>query len=224
MSTARQIAANRQNARKSRGPTTDAGKAASSGNARRHGLTGALGVNALLPWYRAIVEDETAVPDPFEKDLCLLAATDLARAEAHLQRIRKAEEQWLLGPKARLTKDEKIRAMARDLLDTLLRDAESGRRRMVLAGPASSVRGPLRLRADIGALYGMLEEEAQRETVSVGWDPKGRALLARLDAMIEGDFAKLQLEDEKQGPRLAHAIGPPLRRAAERPFGGGSSR
>jgi hypothetical protein len=39
MSSQKQIAANRKNGRRSRGPRTAAGKARSSGNARRHGLT-----------------------------------------------------------------------------------------------------------------------------------------------------------------------------------------
>jgi hypothetical protein len=38
MSSPKQIAANRENGRKSRGPRTPAGKARSNGNARRHGL------------------------------------------------------------------------------------------------------------------------------------------------------------------------------------------
>jgi len=40
-SSAAQIAANRANAQQSTGPRTDAGKARSSGNARKHGFTGA---------------------------------------------------------------------------------------------------------------------------------------------------------------------------------------
>ena len=39
MSSTRQIAANRRNGRKGRGPKTDAGKARSRHNARRHGLS-----------------------------------------------------------------------------------------------------------------------------------------------------------------------------------------
>jgi hypothetical protein len=95
MTTQRQIAANRRNAQMSTGPRTMSGKAVSSGNARRHGLTGDLDEEAVLSWYRILLEDETAVPDPFEQDPHRRAAAELARAEAHLQRVRATEEQSL---------------------------------------------------------------------------------------------------------------------------------
>jgi hypothetical protein len=74
MTTHRQRAANRENARKSTGPRTRAGKASSSGNARRHGLTGVLPHDAVVAWYRVVLNDACALPDPFETDPCLLAA------------------------------------------------------------------------------------------------------------------------------------------------------
>jgi hypothetical protein len=63
MTTEKQVAANRENALKSTGPTTAAGKAAVSCNAVRHGL---LAVQAILP-----TEDETEYA-AFETRLCWL--------------------------------------------------------------------------------------------------------------------------------------------------------
>ncbi len=98
MSTDRQIKANRSNAQRSTGPRSAGGKAASSANARRHGLAGMLDETTVLSWYRVILEDDEAIPDPFEQDAYFRAAVELARAEAHLQRVRLAQEQWLLNP------------------------------------------------------------------------------------------------------------------------------
>lgn len=95
MTTQRQIAANRRNARMSTGPRMAAGKAAASGNARRHGLTAELDEDVVLSWFRMLLEDEMAVPGPYEQDSYRRAALELARAEAHLQRVRATEEQLL---------------------------------------------------------------------------------------------------------------------------------
>jgi hypothetical protein len=95
MTTQRQIAANRRSAQRSTGPRTAAGKAASSGNARRHGLTVEPDEDAVLSWFRVLLEDETAVPSVYEQHPFRRAALELARAEAHLQRVRAAEEQSL---------------------------------------------------------------------------------------------------------------------------------
>jgi hypothetical protein len=201
MSTDRQIAANRQNARKGTGPRTLAGKAISSGNARRHGLTGALNAKTVQAWYRVLVEDATAEPDPFSRDPCLIAAADLARAEANLQRVRHAEERWHRGCGAPRTRSEKELVRARDLLETLLQDARSGRRRSVIGGEPL-LREPFRGRPDLPSLVDRLEEHERTMTVSLGWDQQAAALLGRIDRMIECDGAERQRKQATHGRML----------------------
>ena len=111
MTSRRQLAANRANARRSTGPKTAAGKVRSAGNARRHGLTAPPEMGALRAWYRLILADPSASPDPLERDPRRRAARDLAEAEAQLQRVRLAEEQVLLNPEGDLSRGE------RDMID-----------------------------------------------------------------------------------------------------------
>lgn len=68
----------------------------SAGNAQRHGLTGVLPQEQVLGWYRLILDDARAEPDPFEADPERRAAYALAEAEAHLARVRQAEQALLL--------------------------------------------------------------------------------------------------------------------------------
>ena len=116
MTSGRQLAANRANARRSTGPKTAAGKVRSAGNARRHGLTAPLEVGALRAWYRLILADPSASPDPLERDPCRRAARDLAEAEAQLQRVRLAEEQYFRNPEGDLSQAELELVETRDLL------------------------------------------------------------------------------------------------------------
>ena len=111
MTSGRQLAANRANARRSTGPKTAAGKARSAGNARRHGLTAPPEMGALRAWYRLILADPGASPDPLERDPRRRAARNLAEAEAQLQRVRLAEEQYLRNPEGDLSRGE------RDMID-----------------------------------------------------------------------------------------------------------
>ena len=84
MSSERQIAANQNNAKKSTGPRSEAGRVASRSNARRHGLAIA-------------IETDPAFQDDIEKLAKALSlsqnvdehARDAARAELDLMRIRK---------------------------------------------------------------------------------------------------------------------------------------
>ena len=96
MATRAQIEANRRNARKSTGPRTAEGKAASSCNAVTHGLTVAVSDEAVLTYYRAICEaggEASLRPEAAEKIAAL--AMRLARAEAQMAQVRKAASEVL---------------------------------------------------------------------------------------------------------------------------------
>jgi hypothetical protein len=86
MATARQIAANRRNAKKSTGPRSAEGRARSARNATRHGLNAAVPVDeAVIGLYRALVGDPEADPAADSGSVaCDLAALDLARAQVRL--------------------------------------------------------------------------------------------------------------------------------------------
>jgi hypothetical protein len=86
MATAKQIAANRANARRSTGPRTALGKLKSSRNALRHGLSIPSQPNH-AGWERvgALVE---ALVEGDPSEVKLLAATDVALAQLELARVR----------------------------------------------------------------------------------------------------------------------------------------
>lgn len=212
MTSDRQRAANRENARKSTGPRTRAGKAASSSNARRHGVTGALPEDDIVAWYRIIVNDGRAVPDPFETDPCLLAAANLARAEAQLQRVKEAQEKWWLnaqGPSSpELSASEGEKHPKDDLEDDyeMLRDALVENAlfakplRVAPEGQFRDVR--FRRPATIEQLYEVLKEHAHDRSVQVGWDKQGFQLLRRIERRIVHDRLARRIADQKQGARL----------------------
>ena len=80
----RQIAANRKNAKKSTGPRSDAGRAASRSNALRHGLAIPIGTD---PAFHDDIEKLAKALSLSQKvDEC---AREAARAELDLLRIRK---------------------------------------------------------------------------------------------------------------------------------------
>ena len=81
MATSAQIAANRQNARKSTGARTEAGKQASSRNAFRHGLTGH--GFALLDYERAETFDR--IKADFEREYQPATATEAVLVERMVQ-------------------------------------------------------------------------------------------------------------------------------------------
>lgn len=92
MTTERQQAANKANAKASTGPRTEAGKKRSAKNARRHGLTTPPNAEDILVWTRIILgeaeialERELVGSERYEK------ARDLAIAEADLRRAIVAE-------------------------------------------------------------------------------------------------------------------------------------
>jgi hypothetical protein len=91
MATPAQIEANRRNARKSTGPKTAAGKAASSRNALTHGLTAAIADEEVRAYYEIIRETVPLEGEGSDAACAELRALDLATAEARLARARRAE-------------------------------------------------------------------------------------------------------------------------------------
>jgi len=83
MATAKQIAANRANAKKSTGPRTAAGRAKSSRNAYRHGLS-----LPMQPDPQAIEVLAKAIAGETAGEIELRAARALAEAQLELKRIR----------------------------------------------------------------------------------------------------------------------------------------
>jgi hypothetical protein len=90
----KQIAANRKNARSSRGPKTVAGKLRSSRNALRHGLSRPLSDGAVEIFDEGLVEDLTSNPDSEEE---ISAAKDIAWAELELRRIRDVRSKLIVA-------------------------------------------------------------------------------------------------------------------------------
>ena len=98
MTTERQRAANRTNAKKSSGPKSSAGRNRSSQNARRHGLTAPPPWDDVAKWYRTILDDPGATPDPMAREAPLPAALSLAEAEARLEQAWREEGAFFLDP------------------------------------------------------------------------------------------------------------------------------
>jgi hypothetical protein len=93
MATEKQIAANRANALKSTGPRTAAGRAKSSRNAYRHGLSRPMAPDSELveSLARAIANETAGEEQPkAAREVQLEAARALAAAQLELTRIRKA--------------------------------------------------------------------------------------------------------------------------------------
>jgi hypothetical protein len=88
MTSEKQIAANRANAKRSTGPKTAAGKRSSSGNALRHGLSKPLPADP--PTIDAIGAIACAVAAGNEN-----AAIEFARSELDLRRIRQVRKDYL---------------------------------------------------------------------------------------------------------------------------------
>ncbi len=98
MTTERQRAANRTNAKKSSGPKSSAGRNRSSQNARRHGLTAPPPWDDVAKWYRTILDNPGATPDPMARGAPLRAAFSLAEAEARLEQAWREEGAFFLDP------------------------------------------------------------------------------------------------------------------------------
>jgi hypothetical protein len=92
MATEKQIAANRANAQRSTGPKTLAGKLKSSRNAYRHGLSSQLQLDPLTAAKADTIAQALVGAEPNEQTLA--AATEFARAQLELLRIRSTLNCW----------------------------------------------------------------------------------------------------------------------------------
>lgn len=118
MTTKAQKSANRQNAKHSTGPTTHKGKSASSKNARKHGLTTPPERVSVLNWYKMILSDLEASPNPLEQNPRLKTAYQLAEAEARLERVQKAEVHHLQRVQKYAPRSEPINIMELTMEDS----------------------------------------------------------------------------------------------------------
>ena len=80
MTTERQKKANRTNAEKSTGSRSSAGRNRSARNAHKHGLTAPPLWEDVAKWFRLILDDPDAAPDPMEREDRLRVALRLAEA------------------------------------------------------------------------------------------------------------------------------------------------
>ena len=88
MATAKQVAANRANAARSTGPRTPAGRAKSSRNAFRHGLSLSLSLLRDLTTATEIDRLAQAIAGENPSEQQLMAANEFATAQCELMRIR----------------------------------------------------------------------------------------------------------------------------------------
>ena len=124
MATERQIAANRANARRSTGPKTLAGKMSSSRNAYRHGLS------CPLPLDPEKVEAiALALAGDGVDEQRLAAASEVARAQLELLRIRSVRTQLITSVKIDLLAIDTLKLRRLAALDRYERYARTKRRR-----------------------------------------------------------------------------------------------
>jgi hypothetical protein len=158
--------------------------------------------DTVVSWYRVILEDEAAVPDPLEQDPYLRAAADLARAEAQLQRVRLAEERWLLGPEppptwqftAKKARESTIWILIESALDAGLLEVPPEERLFL---PKGMPRHPEWEHVDL--LRRFIEHPAVRK----GWDPEGFRLMRRLDKAVPREQWQTETRHRKMGRTLA---------------------
>ena len=124
MATERQIAANRANAKRSTGPKTVAGKMSSSRNAYRHGLS------CPLPSDPEKVEAiALALAGDGVDEQRLAAASEVARAQLELLRVRSVRAQMMASAKGDLLASDTLKLRRLAALDRYERYARTKRRR-----------------------------------------------------------------------------------------------
>src|SRR5262245_51657860 len=89
MTSERQIAANRRNARKSTGPHSGAGKKRASRNAYRHGLT--LSITSTAAYAKQLAKLAREIAGDSKDAIVLERARTIAQAELDLARVRRAK-------------------------------------------------------------------------------------------------------------------------------------
>ncbi len=97
MTSSRKINTNRENARKSTGPSSVAGKQRAAQNARRHGLTGRIETEVVERWFHLIVAGTPFGNIDLPSAPGYREAVLLAEAEARLERIRAVESQGMIN-------------------------------------------------------------------------------------------------------------------------------
>jgi hypothetical protein len=143
MASEKQLKANRENAKRSTGPNTAAGRLKSSRNALRHGLSRSVAADpAALIKARQIAE--LLVPDG-ANDMQLLAAVEVAHAQAQVLRVAAVRSKLLANLDVAATNLKQLRRLA--ALDRYERQALTRRRRaartLSAAGGACRDRGEL---------------------------------------------------------------------------------
>ena len=117
MTTERQRAANRRNARKSTGPHSARGRAKVAQNALKHGLTLPPPSEDVLRWIRIILGDASATIDNLGGGAAREVVMALARAEARLERAQAAERDAVLALQKYTKTHAEPDPFALDLLD-----------------------------------------------------------------------------------------------------------
>ena len=105
MATEKQIAANRANAKRSTGPKTAAGRAKSSRNAYRHGLSGDVALEDPALQVQVNLIAEALLADQTSSDDNLIAAAEFAEAQVKLLEIRKVRQAMLMELQSRNLQD-----------------------------------------------------------------------------------------------------------------------
>ncbi len=191
----RKVSSNRRNAKKSTGPRTHAGRQRSSLNATRHSLTARPARQLVRAWYKIILDDAMAEPDPFDVNLRCQAALSLAEAEAWLTAIVEADRQHVLN--AHLEAADRLgdppwpRRVLRSVLSTIRR-LDEAEFIVLMAGQYELInRSAMDL---IQELRTRLRAPGSVSAEAVEMDREGvlQTLLQLLDSHIERTYAEPQ--------------------------------
>jgi hypothetical protein len=228
MATARQIAANRRNAKKSTGPRSAEGRARSARNATRHGLNAAVPVDeAVIGLFRALVGDPAADPaaDPgsaaFDHAALELARTQVRLAEAtrHLAEVdAKISEMVAAGGFAGTTLSRSWKALMDDAGITAAFIAEANVTAFLeeKLPPGVSRRSPGRQRR-LDALLEELEQTPDRRpTGAQVMQDKGLYRLLMGRSLLKMDPVRIVLKERQRARRYMAEARAARRKALQR--------